>query len=51
MSALASLTATKYWKQSEATLADRSTTAMTLAAPERPSIMRRSDKARPRLDD
>ena len=40
MSFFASLTATEYWKQSEAILADMSITAMTFAAPERPSMMR-----------
>jgi hypothetical protein len=44
MSSLAFLTATEYWKQSEAILADMSTTAMKLAAPEMPSIMRGSTK-------
>jgi hypothetical protein len=44
MSLFASLTATEYWKHSDATLADMSTTAITLAAPERPSMMRRTDR-------
>ena len=39
MSLLAFLTAVEYWKQSEAILADTSITAMTLAAPERPSMI------------
>ena len=40
MSFFAFLTAAVYWKQSEVILADMSMIAMTLAAPERPSIMR-----------
>jgi hypothetical protein len=40
VSFFASLIATEYWKQSDEILADMSITAMTLAAPERPSMMR-----------
>src|SRR5438876_8562247 len=40
MSFFASLMATEYWKQSDKILADISIMVMTLAAPERPSMMR-----------
>lgn len=42
MSAFASLTSTEYWKHNDATLADMSTTAIMLAAPESPSMIWRA---------
>ena len=42
MSFLEFFTAIEYWKQSEMILADTSMTAITLAAPERPSMMQDS---------